>query len=342
MNSVERHQLALAMKEPDRVPVAPSFLTRASQLAGVRQYDYHTNPEVLASAQIAHCDRYDFDGVYVSSDNVIMYEALGGEIIYPDDNSYPFWTTPVITDSRDVAHLRVPDPMQAGRMPVLIEAARLAVERVGQRRFVLANIDSGPFNLACTLMEMAHALMFLKDRPDDLRRIMDFCSEVTIAYGAGMATSGCHGVQFGESVVSLIGRKSFETLVWPYIRLVVEELKKLDLYVFLHVCGDSTPIFDLLVDSGADCLEFDSQVNIAWAKQQAGTKIALKGNINTTDFISKSVEGITEECRIAIEAAKDGGGYILCGGCEVPAATPDEILVAVRQSVDRFGRYGHS
>ncbi|RPI98854.1 MAG: hypothetical protein EHM39_07475, partial [Chloroflexi bacterium] len=109
VNSVERHRLALAMKEPERVPVAPSFLTRASQLEGVRQYHYHTDPEVLASAQIAHCDRYDFDGVYISSDNVILYEALGGGIIYPDDNSYPFWTTPVITDVRDVAHRRVPD-----------------------------------------------------------------------------------------------------------------------------------------------------------------------------------------------------------------------------------------
>ena len=339
MNSVKRHHLALTMQEADRVPVAPSFLTRASQKAGVRQYDYHTNPEVLASAQIDHCDRYDFDGVYISSDNVIMYEALGGEIVYPDDNSYPFWTTPVITDSRDLAHLRVPDPAHAGRMPVLIEAARIAVERVGDRRFVLANIDSGPFNLACTLMEMTNALMYLKDKPDDLRAIMEFCGQVTITYGQGMAKSGCHGLQFGESVVSLIGRKLFEELVWPYDCYVIQELKKLGLYVFLHVCGDSTPIFDLLVNSGADCLEFDSQVDIAWAKQQAGTKIALKGNINTTSFISSTVDEITAACQHALEAAKPGGGYILCGGCEVPAATPDAILEAVRQSVDTFGRY---
>ncbi len=339
MNSVERHRLALEMKEPDRVPVAPSFLTRTMLKAGVRQYDYHTNAEVLTSAQIDHCERYDFDGVYISSDNVIMYEALGGQIVYPDENSYPFWTTPVITDSRDLAHLRVPDPSHAGRMPMLIEAAHMAVERVGDRRFVLANIDSGPFNLACTLMDLMTAMLFLKDQPDEFRTIMEFCSQVTIAYGAGMAKSGCHGIQFGESTASLIGRRLYEELVWPYDCLVIEELKKLGIYVFLHVCGDSTPIFDLIVQSGADCLEFDSQVDIAWAKEQAGTRVALKGNIDTNSFISKSAEDITQECRHAIEAAMPGGGYILCGGCEVPAATPDDILVAVRRSVDRFGRY---
>jgi len=154
-----------------------------------------------------------------------------------------------------------------------------------------------------------------------------------------MAKSGCHGVQFGESTASLIGRRMYEEMAWPYDCQVIRELKKLGLYVFLHVCGNSTPFFDLLVKSGADCLEFDSQVDIAWAKAQAGTAIALKGNINTTSFISSSADEITRECQHAIEAAKPGGGYILCGGCEVPAATPDDILVAVRQSVDRFGRY---
>jgi uroporphyrinogen decarboxylase len=329
------------MKEPDRVPVAPSFLTRTMLKAGVRQYDYHTNPEVLASAQIDHCERYDFDGVYISSDNVIMYEALGGVIVYPDEHSYPFWTTPVIRSGKDLARLRVPDPARDGRMPMLIEAAHIAVERVGNRRFVLANIDSGPFNLACTLIGLTEAMLFLKDQPDEFRTIMEFCSQVTIAYGSGMAKSGCHGIQFGESTVSLIGRRLYEELVWPYDCLVIEELKKLGIYVFLHVCGDSAPIFDLIVKSGADCLEFDSQVDIAWAKARAGATVALKGNINTTSFISKSVEEITEEYRRAIEAAMPGGGYILCGGCEVPAATPDDILIAMRQSVDQFGRYAH-
>ena len=102
MNSLERFQTALAMKEPDRVPVAPSVLTRAIKKAGAKQYDYHTNPEVLANAQILHCDLYDFDGMYISSDNVIMYEALGGKIIYPDEHSYPFWTDPLITKVSDL------------------------------------------------------------------------------------------------------------------------------------------------------------------------------------------------------------------------------------------------
>ncbi|MEI7990495.1 MAG: uroporphyrinogen decarboxylase family protein [Chloroflexota bacterium] len=339
MNSLERHCIALDLKEPDRVPLAPSFLTRTAKLAGVRQYDYHTNPEVLASAQIAHCDHYDFDGVYISSDNVIMYEALGGKIFFPDENSYPFWTDPILTGSHDLSKLSIPDPTRDGRMPLVIEAARIAVERVGARRFVLANIDTGPFSLACTLMGIDNAMAYLVEKPEEMKTIFDFCSEVAIAYGIGMAKSGCHGIQFGEATASLIGRRRYEELVWQYDCKVIRELKKLGVYVFLHVCGNSTPIFDLMVESGADCLEFDSLVDIAWAKEKAGRKVALKGNINTTYFIMMSPDEMMAECKRIITAAKEGGGFILCGGCEVPADTPHEILQVLRRSVDEFGRY---
>jgi uroporphyrinogen decarboxylase len=339
MNSIERYRLALAFQEPDRVPVAPSFLTRAAKIAGERQFDYHTNPNVLATAQISHCDRYDFNGVFISSDNVIMYEALGGKVFYPNENSYPFWTDPVLKSSSDLSRLKVPKPLQDGRMPVIIEAARIAVERAGDRRFVLANIDSGPFLLAMILMGMEQGMTCLVEKPAEMKEISEFCSQITIAYGAGMAQSGCHGIQFGGSTATLIGRKRYVEFIYPYDCKVIQELKKLGVSIFLHVCSNSTPLFDLLVESGADCLEFDSQVDIVWAKQQAGKKIALKGNINTTDFISLSSEQMTGECRRIIESAKAGSGFILCGGCEVPADTPDEILHSVRRSVDLFGTY---
>jgi uroporphyrinogen decarboxylase len=129
MNSIQRHQLALANKEADRVPVAPSFLTRAARAAGIRQIDYHTDPELLAEAQIQHCERFDFDGLFISSDNVILYEALGGKIFFPDENSYPFWTDPLIIDREDLVKYKIPDPNKDGRLPVLIEAAKIAMER---------------------------------------------------------------------------------------------------------------------------------------------------------------------------------------------------------------------
>jgi len=336
MNSIERHLHALRFEEGDRAPVAPSFLTRAIRLAGVTHYAYHTNPEVLAEAQIGHCEEYDYDGVYISSDNVIMYEALGGRIAFPDENSYPIWTDPVIFSPADLPRLRVPEPASAGRMPVVLEAARIAARRIGGKRFVLANIDSGPFQLACMLMGVENAMRRLIERPDEMKRIIEFCCEVVIAYGAAMAKTGCHGIQFGESTVSLVRRAFYEDFIWPFDRRVIEALRKTGVKVFLHVCGDGTPIVDLLAATGADCLELDAPVNLAAAKRYG---VPVKGNFPTPHFLNALPDVFLEECRQLITAAKPGGGFILAGGCEVPADTTDEIARAFRQAVDMYGRY---
>lgn len=339
MNSLERFQTALKLKEADRVPVAPSFLTRAIKKAGITHYAYHTDPVVLADAQIGHCERYDFDGLYISSDNVIMYEALGGRIIFPDEDSYPFWTDPLLSDSAGLAKLSIPDPSRDGRMPLVIEAARLAVEKVGNRRFIATNIDSGPFQLASTLMGMDQAMALMIDAPEEMREILAFCADVAIAYGQGMAKSGCHGIQFGESTAGLLGRTLYEDIVWPHDCRVVTELQKTGVAIFLHVCGDSTRIFDLMVATGADCLEFDSQVDMAWAKERAGGRVALKGNVNTTSFLEKSLPALLDECRQVTLAGKPGGGFILSAGCETPADSSDDAIKTIRQAAEVFGRY---
>jgi MtaA/CmuA family methyltransferase len=224
-------------------------------------------------------------------------------------------------------------------MPVLLEASHLAAQEVGSRRFVLSNIDSGPFQLAATLMGMESAMTMLVENPREMKRVLEFCADVTIAYGAAMARTGCHGIQFGESTASLIGRKCYEELVFPEDRRVVAVLRKTGVKVFLHVCGDSTGILDLMAATGADCLEIDSKVDMAWAKKCVGRRLALKGNVDTVSFTGKPLEAFLDECRDVIEAGKDGGGFILCGGCEVPPDTTDETLHAFRRAADLYGTY---
>ena len=146
---MERFQTALAMKEPDRVPVAPSVLTRAIKKAGAKQYDYHTNPEVLANAQILH----------------------------------------------------------------------------------------------------------------------------------------------------------------------------------------------LMADTGADCLEIDSRVDMARAKELVGNRVTLKCNVNTTSFIEKSIPELLDECRQVTLAGKPGGGFILSAGCETPADASEEAINAIREAADLYGAY---
>jgi len=181
-------------------------------------------------------------------------------------------------------------------------------------------------------------MTLLMDSPEEMREILAFCRDVAIAYGQAMARTGCHGIQFGESTAGLLGRALYEEVVWPFDCQLVEALKPTGVAVVLHVCGDSTAIFDLMVASGADCLEIDTQVDLDWAKARAGGKVALKGNVNTTSFLG-TVEEFRAECRQALLAGKPGGGFILSSGCETPADTTDAVLQALRAAVETDDYY---
>jgi MtaA/CmuA family methyltransferase len=315
-------------------------LVRAAQHAGISQYRYHTDPLALASAQVIHTRDYDYDGVFISSDNVVLYSALGGKIVFPDEDSYPHWTNPLLSGVEDLATLSVPDPQLSDRMSLVQAASAEAVRQAGDELFLLTNIDSGPFQLAGTLMGMEQALVSLSEHPDDFDEILAFCTEVALAYGTAMAATGCHGLQFGESTASLVGRERYQELIWPHDCHLVRGLQDVGARVFLHVCGDSSPLLDLMADTGADCLEIDSVVNLCAAKQLVGDHTVLKGNIPTTSFLS-SPQVFEQECQTAVAAGKPGGRYILCAGCEVPAAASDKNMHLLRQAADRWGRYAN-
>ena len=86
MTGRDRVRAVLAGREPDRTPVLAGMLANAAWLQGVPQRRFHTDAATLASCVVQASRAVGLDGVYVSSDNWVMYQALGGEVVFPDDD----------------------------------------------------------------------------------------------------------------------------------------------------------------------------------------------------------------------------------------------------------------
>ena len=167
-------------------------------MQGVAQHRFHTDAETLADCVVAASRALRLDGVYVSSDNWILHEALGGKVVFPEDEE-PWGHGPLVKTWDDLRRLTVPDPHRSGRMPMMLAAAEYATNLVGQDLYIEANIDSGPFQLALTLRGVEQGMIDLTDEPDHFHELLEFATEVVIAYGRAMAQTGVDGVQFGES-----------------------------------------------------------------------------------------------------------------------------------------------
>jgi uroporphyrinogen decarboxylase len=336
MNSYERTMSALNHENSDRVPVIPLIIQHALYINDTPHRVYSTNPQSMAESQIYSLHKYGYDGIHITTDNQVISEALGCRIYIPED-APPQYLHRVLGDSRDLLKLSKVDPHTSARMPVILEATRISKEALKDEYFIKTNCDSGPFSLAAALRGEENLMIDMFDDEQFVIDLLEICSKVIIDYGKAIALSGAHAITFGDSTAGLIGRENYEKFAYPFTKYVVEELKKTQLPVFLHICGNSTNILDLMADTGVDAVEIDHLVDLDKAKLLIGKRVAIEGNVNPVDrLLNGTCEEVYEDSIKCIEQAYKGGGLILSSGCEVPRYTKAVNIEAMVRAARDF------
>ena len=221
-----------------------------------------------------------------------------------------------------------------------VEATRLAAEAVGDRCFLKTCFDQGPFSLATAVRGIETLMLDCADDPQFVFDLLEICTDAVIKFARACGRAGCHALTFGDSTAGLLSRPLFERYAFPFEKQVIEALADLEIPVFLHICGDTAHIIDLMATTGAAGLEVDYQHDIAYYKQRTGGRVCLQGNIEPSGVLFRGTsQQVREACRKAIEQGKPGSRFILSSGCEVPRDTPAANLRAMIQTAQEFGRY---
>ena len=80
--------------------------------------------------------------------------------------------------------------------------------------------------------------------------------------------------------------------------------------------------------------------DLAEVKRAHGDRIALMGNLHTTDVMLRGTPQDVERAAIAaIDAAGTGGGFILSTGDQCGRDTPDENIFRLVEVAERYGQY---
>jgi len=329
MNSLERTQKSIRGEKIDYIPNFPILLAPACQLLGIKQREYNLNPETMADTLIESRELIGADGIYVSRDNWVEHEALGGNLIFPeDDESYSKET--ILKSVKEYTRLKVPDPETAPGMQTVLAAARRVVREVGDKYYIQANIDSGPFSLAAILRGAQGFLLDIVTEDEELLKdFLSFCTEVVIAYGKAMIATGVHGIQYGDATASLISPEHYEKFVLPYQKKTIEALSGRNCDLWIHICGDTRHILNLLRGLNIQGFEVDAKVQMPTARQLLGEKIALKGNLDTTFLLMESPKEIYRATKNILKSGNFKTGIIMSPGCGVPRMTPLANLKAI-------------
>ena len=206
-----------------------------------------------------------------------------------------------------------------------------------------------PFSQLMELLGYQNALIALVTHPEKCKSILARYAEGCVHYGANMAKTGIDALLMSSAFAGagFISRKMYEEFVLPYEKYSWEGIRREapNLPCYTHTCGAIGDRLDLMEATGLDGIDtFDppplGTVELKEAKKELGTRVFIKGNIDSVNTLLKQdLEFAKEDMRKRLEWAKSGGAYILSTACSVAPRVQPDRLEALIDMCEKFGGY---
>jgi len=305
----------------------------AADRIGAPYKRYVTESDVILEAQLNLFENYCLDVVTVCSDAFRVSADAGAQMVFPE-NQTPFAAQPLIKTREDLLSVKRPDPTKAGgRMRNRIETVEKLAKNVGDKALVMGWVEM-PFAESCDWCGLTEFMTMLYDDPELAHEILGYVTEIEIEFALAQLDAGAPIIGCGDAAASLISEPAFREFALPYEQRVTAAIREAGGMSKLHICGNTMHILEDMATNGSDIYNVDHMVDFAEASRvynDAGK--AFKGNVDpVADLLQATPEEAEAAALNCINIAK-GMRYMLSAGCEIPAATPDEVYFAFAGAV---------
>jgi uroporphyrinogen decarboxylase len=308
-------------ERPERPVVFPMVVANhAARLEGYSISEAVTQPDVLARVLYSAYRFYGYDLVMVFSDTVVEAEAMGAQVLIPEDDD------PFLLQPPRVSKLEPANPEADGRMPVILNATRQLRALLEDEVPVLTSLK-GPFSLASFLRGIDGFLEDLLSDPYRARDFLRLATENQTAYAQAIVKAG--GIPFiGDPVASgsLVSPEMFREFALPYLAQLIRSVHEQGTKAGLHICGETKSILKDMVATRADFLSID-EMDLGLARHEVGDNAVLMGNVSTRLLLEGKPERVAEAAAVCL--ARGGPRLVLSSSCDVPADAPKENVKAL-------------
>ena len=260
LTCVERVRAAIELRPPDRVPVALHNFQTAACATGLPMGEVFRNGELLAEAMLKAWREFRQDMILLESGTACNAEACGLRVVY-QEGSAPVADKPLINSLKEVADLQVADPHRTFPMCEVLKATRILAKEVGQSAWICARADQGPMSLAAQIRGLDAFMMDLAlgEEPELIHALLDFARRVATRYALALIECGGHSTSIGESAsgADLLSPKHYRQYPWRHQKRMADELRQRGVILHSQICGNTGPITDDFVATGAQVLEVD-------------------------------------------------------------------------------------
>lgn len=338
MTPMER-AVALAKGLPvDRLPCNPNVANGVARVYGCKISEFAHDAKTLAKAQIASYRHYGYDSVRIFTDLFPWAEAMGATVKYPDDETADL-DQPAISTIEQIDTLRPADPYKDGRLPMQLDAMKYLVDEVGTEIGGSCGVV-GAFTNAFFLMGVNKVLEMTYKNPEALHKLCRVSLETVKAYaGAAIDAGVTPAISEPMSSCTVVSPRAFREFSMPYLRELVEFINSKGKKPVIHICGQTSKIWEDLVTMDIGALSIDNVASLVECKKKVGDRVKILGNVDPGVVMYTGTP--LEVRRATLQCLLDGHdspkGYMVMSGCSLPVDTPKENIHAMMDTMRDVG-----
>jgi uroporphyrinogen decarboxylase len=338
MNSMQRTLTTLGQQEPDRVPLFLLTTEHGARELGMSIEDYYARPENVVEAQLRMQKKYRADCLYGFYYASIETEAWGGTTIFLPDGP-PLCGAPVITRSEQIDTLQPPSVASAEGLQRVLETIR-GLKAAVDDTVPIIGVAISPFSLPIMQMGFDHYIELIYEDPARFEKLMDANITFSVEWANAQLAAGATAICYFDPASSTtnIPRDLYLKTGQQVAKRALPQIKG---PTATHMAsGRCLPIMGDIADTGTAVVGVSALENLAELKAAANKRVSLLGNLNGIEMRRWTPQQAEYAVKRAIAGAGRGGGFILSDNHgEVPYAVPEEVLMAIGDAVDRWGRY---
>ena len=152
--------------------------------------------------------------------------------------------------------------------------------RIG-RNTALYGLVVGPFTLA--LHRGTNLFLDMFDQPETVKELIDFCRQVTEQVAEYYIDAGMDVIAVVDPMISQISADHFQEFVSKAASHIFDFIRQKGACSSFFVCGNATPVLEVMAQCRPDGISIDENVNLEYAKEIADRyQISYGGNIPLT------------------------------------------------------------
>jgi len=290
-------------------------------------------PELAAEVTIQPVDIVGVDAAIVFSDILTIPEAMGLDLEFVSGQG-PVFHNPT-RSTTDVKHLKT------GVMPEVEYVGKAIEETVLQLagRVPVIGFTGAPWTLVTYMIEGGSSKDFkvvkklLYSQPDLLRSLVSKLVVEIIEYLDMQIQAGADIVQIFDSWGGILAPDAFTEYAFKPVQTIVRGIKARheDTPVIVFSKGARTHL-NLLADTSADVLSLDWMMDLGYAREQVGDKVALQGNLDPAVLLTDPAT-VETETRKMLASYGNGPGHIANLGHGITPEVPVENAKAFVDAV---------